>query len=111
MDTNTAANFHLSYMDVTQHWSPNSESYAGGDQLVTSLFEGWEVQPIVYLEQKWYEGLRHIKVYHMTLKRGEQVMTMPVIYNPYVMRLINQLELRVVPIEERDKQLSPTAEK
>jgi hypothetical protein len=99
---NTAANLHVSYIDVAQHWSPTSESYAGGDQLVTRIYEGWEMQPVAYLEHKWYAGQRGIKVYHVTLVRDNEGIEMPVIDNPYVLRLFDQMDIKIVPIEERE---------
>lgn len=96
---NTAANAHVSYIDVTQHWSPSSEHYAGGDQLVTLMFDGWELDDTVYLEEKWIGGLRHVKVYHMTLRRGGDVLEIPVLYNPYVVRLVTNSECTVLDYE------------
>ncbi len=97
---NTSANAHVSYIDVTQHWSASSEPYAGGDQLVTLMFDGWELERTVYLEEKWIGGLRHVKVYHMTLKREGETIHIPVLYNPYVVRLVTSTECTVLPYEE-----------
>jgi len=99
---NTAANAHVSYIDVTQHWSASSEPYAGGDQLVTLMFDGWELDRTVYLEEKWIGGLRHVKVYHMTLTRNGETVHIPVLYNPYVMRLVNTTECTVLPYKTRE---------
>ena len=35
------SNYHVQYLDVTKHWDPDSENYAGGDALVTALSRGW----------------------------------------------------------------------
>lgn len=111
MNDSSISNFHVSYVDVTQHWNPNSANYAGADALVTLLFDGWLPQPTVYLEQKWYAGLRHVKIYHIELRRGEERLVMPVILNPYVNRLIRNYDLRVVPLEEKEAQPESSGKK
>lgn len=98
------ANFHVEYMDVSQHWSANSEQYAGGDCLVTALYRGWEMNPVVYLENKWYAGMRQVAVYHIELSRDGEKMVMPIIHNPWVARQIRQMPyLRIYPYEERER--------
>lgn len=97
------SNFHVEYMDVTQHWNPNSESYAGGDCLVTALYDGWIVNPTVYVENKWYSGMRQAFIYHVELTRDGEKMTMPVVHNPYIARMLRQESFKVLPIEERQE--------
>lgn len=98
---NTPQNHHVEYMDVTQHWSPNSEAYAGGDGLITLLAQGWELAETVYTETVDYNGMRRAIVYHVEVRRGEQAMVMQVVHNPYVSRLIAHHGLNVRPISER----------
>ena len=96
-------NFHAEYMDVVQHWSPSSAIYAGGDALITFLFEGWEMGSEVRIETKWFGGMRQCMIYHITLYRGNDTLLMPVINNPYVDRLILESELRVKePLDENN---------
>lgn len=84
------SNFHMQYLDVTsQHWHPGSERFAGGDHLLTAIEKGWEISECA-LVTHWYAGMRAVKIYHFVLKRGDQQMTMPVIDNPYIQRLINE---------------------
>ncbi|HRF97361.1 MAG TPA: hypothetical protein PLZ51_19265, partial [Aggregatilineales bacterium] len=85
---NNSSNYHMDYFDVTQHWHPDSERYAGGDALVTLLTQGWEIEREVGVEDRFFAGLRSISVYHLTLVRGGERMRMPVIRNPYINRLI-----------------------
>lgn len=101
MINQTPSNFHVDYIDVAQHWSPDSEKYAGGDCLVTALYSGWEMNPVVYVERKWYAGARQITVYHVELERDGEVMSMPVLNNPYINRMIRNTEVQVQPIENR----------
>lgn len=91
-------NFHMEYMDVTQHWCADSAKYAGGDCLVTALFNGWEMNPVIQKETKWYAGNRFVYIYHFSLSRAGEQMVMPVVTNPYIEKLIAQpaIELHIV---------------
>ncbi|PJF30096.1 MAG: hypothetical protein CUN52_05000 [Phototrophicales bacterium] len=90
----------MDYFDVSQHWHPESEKYAGGDALVTLLAEGWEIQREVGVEDRFFAGLRSVSVYHLTLKRGDETMKMPVIRNPYINRIIRLGGYEQVNIED-----------
>lgn len=92
-------NFHVDYLDVTQHWSPTSEAYAGGDGLITALYNGWSMDRLVKAEQKWFAGMRSVMVYYCSLERNGQTMTMPVLNNPYVDRMLLKLDAEVVPVK------------
>lgn len=94
-------NFHTEYMDVTQHWSPRSEKYAGGDALLTMLTRGWKMRRRVQVEEKWYAGMRSVTVYHLQLDREGETMKMPVVHNPYVNRLLSGDEVEMVPMKEQ----------
>lgn len=90
-----ASNYHVQYMDVTsQHWNPTSETFAGGDNLLTALSKGWQVEKCTELRH-WFAGLRCVSIFRFDLVRDGDTMTMPVINNPYVARLIRQMELEV----------------
>lgn len=92
-------NFHVEYMDVFSHWHPASARYAGGDHLLTSLYQGWEPVRTVRCEQHWYAGMRSVSVYLFELRRGDEKMLMPVIHNPYVSRVIRSQNLSVVLVD------------
>ncbi len=98
---NNASNFHVSYPDVYRHWSPGCEEYAGGDALLTLLRNGWDADDTVYIEDFWHSGARLVVVYHFDLRRGEAVLELPVLSNPFVRRLIRNEKLTVKPMEER----------
>lgn len=90
-------NFHVQYMDVTsQHWSPSSERYAGGDHLMTAIYNGWVISDCVEVEEHWFAGMRSITLYHFELARGDETMNMPVVSSPYVNRFIIQSRLCLV---------------
>ena len=95
-----ATNDSTSIEDIIayRHWHAESEVYAGGDSLATALFLGWTASDIVNLEEHWYAGTRRVAVYYFELLRDTEKITMPVICNPYVDRLISTLTLQVIPV-------------
>lgn len=97
------SNFHVEYLDVIQHWSPESEHFAGGDALVTAVTSGWKISPTIYLAYKVFGGNRRVRVYHCHLTRGDDSMYMPVLHNPYVNRILRQPEMTIRPLEEMGK--------
>lgn len=96
-----STDFHVDYPDIVRHWSPMSERFAGVDCLITAIRSGWRVEGEIYNENFWHAGTRLTGVYHITLRRGSETMTMPVISNPYARRLIYLNNITLRPIEER----------
>lgn len=96
-------NFHFDYIDITRHWSPISQRYAGGDALVTFLSDGWAMSEQVYREEHWNSG-RVVNVYYFELHRDGESVMMAVISNPYVDRLVDENDLHVMPmaVTQRD---------
>jgi hypothetical protein len=90
------ADFHVEYMDVTQHWHPESEPFAGGDALLTALYDGWRMLKDVTCETHWFAGMRQTNIYYVDLVRGDERMTMPVTHNPYVDRMLNMGEIHMI---------------
>ena len=90
------ANWHYAYSSVVRHWHPASERYAGGDCLRTALNNGWQMILPVVAESHWRAGTRCVMVYVFELRRGAETMTMPVITNPFVERLIADNTLPLV---------------
>ena len=76
-------------------WHPGSEQYAGGDHLATALLLNWQIDDEVFEERHLVRGGRSVTVYYFTLSRDDITLVMPVISNPYVIRLIGQLSLHV----------------
>lgn len=91
-----AKNFHVQYFDVNRHWSPRSEKFAGADSLITAMNRGWAVSEDVVRHEHWHAGVRCVSVYHFTLRRDDTEITMPIIENPYVTRLLWSSEFNVV---------------
>jgi hypothetical protein len=95
---NSAVNFHVEYMDIVKHWSPLSEEYCGGDGLLTALRNGWQMDPVIRYEDKWFAGMRQITVYHIRLHRNGEERTMRVLNNPYVTRMIVYNNIQAVRV-------------
>jgi hypothetical protein len=89
------------YTGIYRHWHPDSEKCTGGDSLATALREGWEID--TSCEEHNYRRGRSVIVYHFGLRRGKEAMTMPVIHNPYVDFLLNDLRRQSIPGRERVK--------
>lgn len=101
MINHNTSNFHVAYMDVTKHWSHNSELYSGGDALLTALYDGWEMDEEVQYEEKWLAGMRQILIYHVNMHRNGEVRVMHVLENPYVARMFAKREFRVTPLQTK----------
>ena len=83
-----------------RHWHHKSERFAGGDCLATALMTGWVLKVPIIMDVYWCMGSRQVNVYHCDLVRDEERMHMPVLGNPYMDRLIQQMELPVIVSEE-----------
>ena len=80
---------HTLYQDITsQHWSYSSERFAGGDNLLTAIARGWELDTQVTLRRHWFAGMRCIEIFHFTIRRDNVVADMAVVGNPYVYRYL-----------------------
>lgn len=84
-----------------RHWCPQSEKFAPCDALQSALEDGWKIHGVVFRQEHWQSGGRRVLVYHFKLQRAGQLANMVVIENPFVMRLINNLKVQVVAINQR----------
>jgi hypothetical protein len=89
----------LRSLDTRRHWSPSSQAYAPADVLMRYLAEGWQLSPIVGLEEHWHAGVRRVDVYHFEVSQEEETMVLPVQSNPVVRRLLRDYSLRIVVIK------------
>jgi hypothetical protein len=78
-----------------RHWSPESETYAPGEVLLRYLRDSWTPDNIVNVETFPCSGCRQVEVYFFLLVRGDKRISMPLIANPVVLRLIHEYELTV----------------
>jgi hypothetical protein len=91
------SNFHYAYSHLVRHWHAESEKYTGGDALFTALDNGWDIDETVTFEEHWSAGAQCVVVFYFQLKRGGEAMIMPVITNPFVQRMLNEMEAKLVP--------------
>jgi hypothetical protein len=88
---------------IYRHWHGQSEKFAGGDCLATAIFLGWHFNPVVLVDTYWHFGTRQVHVYHFELLRDNDTMSMPVLGNPYVDRMIAEHRLSAVPVDRSEK--------
>lgn len=86
-------------VDIYRHWHAPSEHFASGDCLATLLLTGWTMKNAVFMDTYWLAGTRQVHVYHFEVMNGETSVSIPVLGNPYVDRLIQQHDLMVVAVE------------
>ena len=78
------------------HWSPESQTYAPVDVLMTYLRKGWTLSPLAAIETHYYAGYRRVDVYYFTLTYIDQRIEIPVLGNPIVTRLLGEKKITVV---------------
>ena len=88
---------HRHTTDMSRHWCPRSQRFTGGDALLTYLDNGWEVYNEVTYEEYWQGGARRMFIYEFVLIKGGQHVRMRVIDNPFVERLMRDLQIRALP--------------
>ncbi len=83
-----------------RYWSPHSQQYAAGDQLLWYLGQGWLLDSRVEVQTHWFGEGRYILVYRFTLRKADRQMTLAVVGNPFTRELVNdeRLNLEVVPV-------------
>ena len=86
---------------IYRHWSPVSETYTGGDALVTALDEGWSVDGVIFRQEFWLAGVRRVCIFHVDLRREEETARMLVMQNPFVTKLVHEIGTQVVLINQR----------
>lgn len=86
---------HAYYTAKDRHFDPQSEAYTGADSLLTALRRGWDLVGPAMREDILLGGGRHTTVYHFNLQYGIHKMMMSVVSNPYLVRFLVDMELRV----------------
>lgn len=86
-----------------RHWSPRSQLYASTDALLQYLRNGWELKDRVLVEMCRCESWRYVELYYFVLSLNDERITMPVIANPVVVRLVQERGLAVVHVVTRSK--------
>lgn len=86
---------HFAYLEINRHWHAGSEKYTGADALVTALTQGWNVSGDVVADDHYFAGNRSIRVYEIPLRRDGETVTMQVIHNPYLTRMLSHEALHI----------------
>ena len=105
------SDFYPSPFDPTCHWCPLSQPYAGVDALLRYLDRGWKVQADIGFDEHWFGESRRILVYRFILNRQDSCVTMHVVWNPVLERLLIQFfQWRVSPEKQFSRLASRTEE-
>jgi hypothetical protein len=84
--------------DRSRHWAAGSQTYAPADVLLRYIADGWQLETLAAVESFYYAGYRRVDVFYFTLKRGEEVIEMPVLANPVTHRLVEERKLTVLRV-------------
>ena len=78
-----------------RHWSPSSQPFASAEILLKYLRDGWQLKRTVAVQLFQCVSRQCIRLYYFSASRDDKSLTIPVIENPIVLRVIrdNQLEL------------------
>ncbi len=84
------------YINEPRHWCPLSEKYTGVDSLLSALLDGWEINRRVLRHETRISSYRSINIYYFELQRKSQIVTMAVVHNPHIVKVIQQYRLQVI---------------
>ena len=83
----------------SSHWSPTSQAFAGADNLLWALDEGWQLDPeVACVRYPHHTVTRSVSVYRFTMHQDHRTLIMPVIDTPYLRRVIAKHGLHVTTI-------------
>jgi hypothetical protein len=60
----------------------------------------WVADETCYEQQYWQAGTRLVTIYHFSLTNGDEQMSMPVLGNPFVRRIIREERFKVAPYDQ-----------
>ncbi len=83
---------------VCRHWSPESQVYAPGDVLLHLISDGWRIYRKVFVESYRCVSQRYVNVYHFVLLRGNERLSLRVVANPAVRRVVQEQQLTVLDV-------------
>jgi hypothetical protein len=86
---------HEKYTNTNRHFSPASERYTGADSLLTAQRYGWRLVNIAYEEYVLMRGGRYTSLYYFKLIRDTEKMIMPILSNPFILRMLEQRQMIV----------------
>lgn len=78
------------HVNISCHWCPLSQRYAGVDALLSHLDNGWKIWGDISFDEYCFGASRRTLVYHFVLTRQDNRVTMHVLHNPVLDRLLTQ---------------------
>ena len=94
------AGTHEYYTKHDQHFCPKSETFTGADSLITAQRNGWQMVGLAYREDVLLSGGRHTTVYHFELHKHGETIVMPVVSNPFVVRILRSRQIDILPARQ-----------
>jgi len=105
------SDFYPNPFDLTRHWCPLSQPYAGVDALLRYLDRGWKIQGNIGFDEHWFGDSRRILVYRFILTKRNSSVTMRVVWNPVLERLLRRFfQGKVSPKKQISRLASRTEE-
>ena len=89
---------HLHNEDSQRYWCAHCERFTGGDTLLIALEDNWCLKGVIFRQTFWLMGKREMHLYHIILQRGNRLIQLQVIENPFVLRLLKQLGHQIVQL-------------
>lgn len=86
-----------------RHYHASSEPFASGDTLQTLLYRGWQPAKGLRRHVYWLSAMRSVTVYEFQLHRGKEVIQIPILVNPFVLRMVNDLGLYIEMQEDHEE--------
>lgn len=84
-----------------RHWSPESQPIATADIVLQYMKAGWRLHDRVLVEIHALQGICCVELVYFALLRGDERLSVPVVMNPVVLRLIHDHELRLFRLTTR----------
>ncbi len=82
--------FYPNHLNLSRHWCPLSQRYTGVDALLSRLDNGWKIWGDIDFDEYWFGESRHTLIYHFMLIKQDNRVTMHVLHNPVLDRLLTQ---------------------
>jgi hypothetical protein len=100
MTINNPQGMHEYYTLTDRHWHAGSEPYTGGDSLLTAIRNGWQLLNLAYEQIIQLRGGRTVHVIYFQFIQSSERITMPVVVNPFVERLLVERKMMLHPMRE-----------
>jgi hypothetical protein len=103
--------FYPNPFDLTCHWCPLSQLYAGVDVLLKYLDRSWKIQGDIGFNDHSFGESRRTTVYQFILTKQDKRVTMHVVWNPVLERWLRRFfQGKVSPKKQISRLASRTEE-